>query len=199
MSVDMSRIERFKTMTEADPNNELGHFSLGRAYMDAGLFQESVPSLERVLALNPKFSKAYALLGKAYVAIHHKERAVETLTRGYAVAHERGDLLPRNEMAQMLKELDAPVPEIRVEELTPEASSQGKILCKRCGRIQPRMPEPPFSGEQGQKIQGDICVICWREWIGQGTKVINELRLNLTEKQGQEVYDKYMFEFLNLV
>lgn len=199
MTVDMSRIERFKAMTQADPNNELGHFSLGRAYMDAGLFNEAVPSLERVLALNSKFSKAYALLGRAYAAIHHKERAVETLTRGYAVAHERGDLLPRNEIAQMLKELDALVPEIRTEELTPEAAAAGKILCKRCGQIQPKMPEPPFSGQQGRQIQEHICVICWREWIGQGTKVINELRLNLTEKQGQEMYDKYMLEFLNLV
>jgi len=186
-------------MTEADPNNELGHFSLGRAYLDAGLFQESIPSLERVLALNPKFSKAYVLLGKAYSAIRHQERAVETLTRGYGVAHERGDLMPRNEIAEMLRELGAPVPEIRTEELTPDAAASGKILCRRCGRIQPKMAEVPFSGDQGLQIRENICTICWREWIGQGTKVINELRLNLTEKPGQEVYDKYMLEFLNLV
>ena len=36
MSETNERIERFRTMAEADPQNELGHFSLGRALMDAG-------------------------------------------------------------------------------------------------------------------------------------------------------------------
>ena len=31
-----ARIEQFRNMTEADPNNELGHFSLGRAMLDSG-------------------------------------------------------------------------------------------------------------------------------------------------------------------
>jgi len=30
------RLEQFKKMAADDPNNELGHFSLGRAYLDAG-------------------------------------------------------------------------------------------------------------------------------------------------------------------
>jgi Fe-S cluster biosynthesis and repair protein YggX len=60
------------------------------------------------------------------------------------------------------------------------------------------MPEPPFSGEFGQQIQNSVCSPCFREWIGQGTKVINELRLNLTEKAAQDVYDQHMKEYLNL-
>jgi hypothetical protein len=34
--VDQARIDRFKSMTEADPQNELGFMSLGRAYVEAG-------------------------------------------------------------------------------------------------------------------------------------------------------------------
>ena len=40
-----TRIEQFKNMTEADPENELGHFSLGKAYLDAGQFDEAASSL----------------------------------------------------------------------------------------------------------------------------------------------------------
>ena len=60
------------------------------------------------------------------------------------------------------------------------------------------MPERPFSGELGDQIHGSVCGPCFREWIGQGTKVINELRLNLTEKSAQDVYDQHMKEFLNI-
>ena len=63
---DPDRIAQFKAMTEADPTNELGFFSLGRAYVDAGQPKEAIPALQRVIALNSNFSKAYALqIGRA--------------------------------------------------------------------------------------------------------------------------------------
>ncbi|HUO11103.1 MAG TPA: Fe(2+)-trafficking protein [Phycisphaerae bacterium] len=196
--IDQDRINRFKAMTEADPANELGFFSLGRAYIDAGQPKEAIPALQRVLALNPGFSKAYSLLGMAQRTTGDQTGAIETLTRGYKIANDRGDLMPRNDMANMLKEMGAPVPEIKAEALTPEDSASGKIKCSRCGRIAPKMPERPFSGELGDQIHNTVCGPCFREWIGQGTKVINELRLNLTEKSAQDVYDQHMKEFLNI-
>ncbi|MEN0021398.1 MAG: Fe(2+)-trafficking protein, partial [Planctomycetota bacterium] len=38
----------------------------------------------------------------------------------------------------------------------------------------------------------------WDEWIGQGTKVINELRLDLSRDEDAEAYDRYMREFLEI-
>jgi Fe-S cluster biosynthesis and repair protein YggX len=196
--IDDDRIARFKTMTEADPTNELGFFSLGRAYMDGGKHAEAIPALQRVIALNSGFSKAYALLGTAQMATGDEAGAVATLTQGYRVANERGDLMPRNDMAALLKEMGAAVPETKVESLSAEDLGAGKIKCSRCGRIAPKMAQPPFSGELGSVIEGSVCGPCWREWIGQGTKVINELRLNLTEKSGQDTFDQHMKEFLNV-
>ena len=196
--MDQDRIDRFKALTEADPTNELGFFSLGRAYIDAGQPAEAIPALQRVLALNSGFSKAYALLGMAQRSLGDMPGAIQTLSNGYRIAHEKGDLMPRNDMAMMLKEMGAPVPEIKVEELTAEESASGKIKCRRCGRVAAKMPETPFGGELGVQIHDSVCGPCFREWIGQGTKVINELRLNLTEKQSQDVYDQHMKEYLNL-
>lgn len=193
------RIARFQSLTQSDPTNELGFFSLGRAYMDASQPALAVPALQRVIALNPAFSKAYALLGMAQRTAGDQHGAIATLSQGYRIAHERGDLMPRNDMANMLKEMGAPIPEIQaVQTITPEDAAAGKIKCTRCGRVAGKMPEPPFGGAQGVLIHNSVCGPCFREWIGQGTKVINELRLNLTEKQGQEVYDQHMIEFLNL-
>jgi len=195
---EQERIERFKYLTEVDPANELGWFSLGRAYIDGGQAKEAVPPLQRVLALNPNFSKAYALLGHAQKASGDTAGAIQTLTAGYRIANDRGDLMPRNDMAALLKELGAPIPEIKAEELTDDAKAAGKIKCRRCNRIAPRMAEPPFSGPDGEKLQAQVCAPCFKEWIGQGTKVINELRLNLTEKMGQDIYDQHMKQFLNI-
>ena len=175
--MDDGKIERFKALTEADPTNELGFFSLGRAYIDAGQPAEAIPALQRVLVLNPGFSKAYALLGSAQKATGDEKGAVATLTNGYRVAHEKGDLMPRNDMAMLLKEMGAAVPEIKVEELSAEDSSSGKIKCTRCGRIAPKMPERPCWGGVGGQIHNSVCGACFRVWIGQGTKVINELRV----------------------
>ena len=195
---DEERITRFKYMTEADPDNELAHFSLGKSYLDSALFPEAATSLQRVLELNPGFSKAYALLGLAQHKLGENSAAVATLTKGYLVAHERGDLMPRNDMAGQLKELGAKVPEVKAPELTPELAAAGNIQCRRCGRIAPKMAERPFGGSLGEQIHLSSCGPCFKEWIGQGTKVINELRLNLTEQPAQDIYDQHMKEFLNL-
>src|SRR5260370_24546289 len=60
-----SRIEQFRKMAEADPDNELGHFSLGRAYLDAGYHADAIRAFQRVLELKPDFSKVFHLLATA--------------------------------------------------------------------------------------------------------------------------------------
>ena len=55
-----------------------------------------------------------------------------------------------------------------------------------------------FKGAKGQEIVDKICATCWREWIPMGTKVINELRLPLSDPMAQKMYDQHMMEFLNL-
>jgi tetratricopeptide (TPR) repeat protein len=54
MAQNEARIEQFKKMAEADPTNELGHFSLGKAYLDAQMPGPAIASFGRVLELNPK-------------------------------------------------------------------------------------------------------------------------------------------------
>jgi Fe-S cluster biosynthesis and repair protein YggX len=192
-----TRIEQFRKMAEDDPANELGHFSLGRAYLDAGIHDGAIASFERVIELNPNMSRAYQLQAEALLQKGQKDLAIERLTRGAQVAHERGDVMPKNEMVRRLQELGAPVPELKQAELE-RPIGEGEVLCVRCNRIGPRLPRPPFRNAQGQEIQEKVCQPCFREWIGMGTKVINEMRLSLNDPQAQKIYDQYMLEFLNL-
>lgn len=194
-----SRIEQFKKMAEADPNNELGHFSLGRAYLDAGQFEQAVESLRKVVELNPNISKAYQLMADAQLKLDRRDSAIQLLTMGVRIANERGDMMPKNAMIAKLQELGAPLPDIGAGARTAEQPvGEGEVLCARCGKVKPRMPSAPFSNAQGKMIHEKVCADCWREWIGMGTKVINEMRLPLADPQAQKIFDQHMYEFLNL-
>lgn len=197
MHDNAARIEQFRKMAEADPDNELGHFSLGKALLDAGQPEDALKSLRRVIEINPNISKVYQLIGDALLRQNKRDAAIEALQTGVRIAHDRGDMLPRNDMTRMLKDLGAAVPEFKAVE-SDKPVGQGEVLCTRCGRVKPRIPNQPFSNAQGKLIHEKICNDCWREWIGMGTKVINELRLPLSDPQAQKVFDQHMMEFLNL-
>jgi Fe-S cluster biosynthesis and repair protein YggX len=192
-----SRIEQFRKMASDDPGNELGHFSLGREYLTAGQHAPAVESIERAVAINPNLSKAYQFIGQALLQLGQRDRAVERLTEGVRRADERGDRMPRDEMVRMLKELGAPVPEIKGNQQA-QAVGEGQVLCKRCGRVAPRLARPPFRNPFGQEIYESTCAECWQEAIRMGTKVINELRLPMNDPQAQKVWDQHIKEFLNL-
>lgn len=192
-----SRIEQFRKMAQDDPGNELGHFSLGRAFLDAGQDAQAVQSLERALAINPNLSKAYQLVAAALLRQGQRQPAIDRLTEGVRKADERGDIMPRTEMLRMLGELGAPLPEIKTQS-APIAVGEGQLHCKRCGNVGNRLAKPPFRNAFGQEIFENICADCWREAIGMGTKVINELRLPMNDPQAQKLWDSHIREFLNL-
>ncbi|NOX58151.1 MAG: tetratricopeptide repeat protein [Planctomycetes bacterium] len=194
------RIEQFQKMAEADPENEMGHFSLGKAYLDAGRFAEAIAPLNRTLELNPTFSKAYHLLGETRRKMGETDEALKTLTRGFEVADEKGDLMPRDAMAQIITELGGQVPQSKAPEPKTAAAQDGAdFFCSRCGRPSSRMTERPIKGDLGEKIWNHVCEPCWREWIGMGTKVINELSLQLADAKSQKTFDEHMKEFLQIV
>jgi len=197
------RIQQFKQMAEADPDNELGHFSLGKAYFDAGRFDDAVASLTRALHLNPTMSKGYQLLGDAYDRAGKRAKAIEVMTKGVTVADEQGDRMPRDAMARILRGWDVPVPAYKTTERVGLDSGVGGasapgFQCSRCGRPDGQLAERPFKGPLGEKILANVCGGCWKEWIGMGTKVINELGLTLSSPAGQQAYDQYLVEFLQL-
>jgi tetratricopeptide (TPR) repeat protein len=191
------RIERFKKMTEADPDNELGHFSLGKAYLEVGRHAEAIDSLRRAIAINKNLSKAYQLIAQSQLKLERPGEAVATLTEGVKIANARGEMLPRNEMVEMLKGLGAAVPEFAQSSAKVEAGA-GEVLCRRCGQVRPKLPGPPMRNDFGRVVFENTCAACWREAIGMGTKVINEMRLDLSDPRAQKVWDQNIREFLNL-
>jgi Fe-S cluster biosynthesis and repair protein YggX len=202
MSQLQDRIAQFRKMASEDPDNELGHYRLGQLLLEDGQLAEAVQSFQRTLELSPQFSKVFQLLASCYLRLGDHARAVETLTKGFAVADERGDNMPRDEMARMMVELGEPAPVSRRGR--PGATAEGGgFQCQRPGCMwgarARQLTAPPMNDELGRRIQANICAECWNEWLRNfSIKVINELRLDLSNERGQEEYDRYMREFLGL-
>ncbi len=203
MSQLQERIAQFRKMAHDDPDNELGHFRLGQLLMDAGQYDEAVRSFRRTLELSPQFSRVYQLLAGSLLKLNQRDEAVRALREGYAIADERGDNMPRDEMARMLGELGEPVPTPKKAAAGAAAPAAGGFRCQRPGCFHGsrarQLPAPPMSDEVGRRIYETVCADCWNDWLrNYSIKVINELRLDLSTEHGQEEYDRYMREFLGL-
>lgn len=193
------RIAQFRKMTEDDPDNELGHFRLGQLLMEAGDHADAARTFQRTLVLSPSFSRVFQLLAQCQLKLDRKDEAVGTLKDGFKVADARGDKIPRDEMAKMLRDLGVEPPETKAAGPAPT----GSFPCARPGCVaggygQP-LAAPPVSDEIGKLIQERICADCWNDWFrNYSIKVINELRLDLSTEHGQAEYDKYMRGFFGL-
>lgn len=197
MSSLQTRIEQFQKMAAENPDDELGHFRLGQLYAEAGEHEKALASFTRTLAISPHFSKVYQLQGQALVALGRVPEAIETWTNGWKIADERGDKMPRDEMAKLLRQNGAPIPEpVRVVEEGPDTGFRCQRPTCLAGRGAKQLPKPPLPDAIHERIYREICADCWTDWFrNYSVKVINELRLDLSSEYGQEEYDKYMFDF----
>ncbi|MFM8640453.1 MAG: Fe(2+)-trafficking protein [Planctomycetota bacterium] len=194
------RIAQFEKMASADPTNEMAHFSLGKAYLDSGRHAEAARSFERCVELAPDMSKAFQLAGQAMLGAGWADKAVDILNRGYETAARKGDLMPRNAIADLLRSIGREPPRLapEVDAAAERARAAGGFVCQRTGRAGTKMASAPFRGPVGQWILENISAETWKQWIGQGTKVINELRLDFSRDKDQETYDQHMREFLGI-
>lgn len=203
MSQLQERIAQFRKMASDDPENELGHFRLGQLLMEDGQHEEAVKSFRRTLELSPQFSKVYQLLGTSLIKLGRKDDAVTVLRDGFAVADERGDNIPRDEMVKLLVQLGEPAP-TPTQTAAPRTAGIGTgFQCQRpgcfAGAHARQLPAPPMNDELGRRIYETVCADCWDYWLKNlSIKVINEMRLDLSTEQGAEVYDQIMRETLGL-
>src|SRR5580693_7778930 len=89
-----------------------------------------------------------------------------------------------------------PQPTRTVEDAGPGTGFRCQRPMCNAGSQARQLAAPPLPDELGRRVQQEICAECWGEWVqGQGKKVLNELRLDLSTEFGQEEYDKYMRGF----
>ena len=185
MSDINDRIERFENMAMADPTNDMAHFSLGSAYLDAQRFAEAAASFQTCVELNADMTRALELGGSALMQAGNAAEAETLLRKGYMQASSRGEMRVKEGIETLLKTANLPIPEM---EMGGTAKSVG-------GKP---LEQAPLPGVIGDWIGKNIMTDAWEGWIAQGTKVINELRLDFSREEDQKVYEDYMVEFLSI-
>lgn len=106
MASDMNAIDRLEKLLEAGRDGALLRYGLGDAYLKTGDPKSAAVHLRRAVDLDPEYSAAWKLLGKALAEGGSAAEAAEAYRQGISVAEKQGDLQAAKEMRVFLKRLD---------------------------------------------------------------------------------------------
>ena len=99
-------IESLEKMLAKGVDNSLLRFGLGKAWLDAGDSAKAAEHLQRCVELDPKYSAAWKLLGKAHLANGDQVAARQAWEQGLEAARGHGDKQAEKEMTVFLKKLE---------------------------------------------------------------------------------------------
>ena len=71
------------------------------------------------------------------------------------------------------------------------------VKCVKFGELLPGLPEPPYSGELGQRIYENVSRQAWEMWKEHVKMIINEYQLNPATMEAWQIIsveaEKYFF------
>ena len=111
MADDASRnlIASFERMLGSGKDGALLRFGLGNAYLNAGDALHAAEHLRRAVALDPSYSAAWKLLGKALTSSGDNAAALAAYREGIAAAEKKGDKQAMKEMQVFARRLAKPL------------------------------------------------------------------------------------------
>jgi uncharacterized protein HemY len=88
------------------PDSPMGHFSLGRLFLDEKRWAEAVPALQEAVRLDPAYAAAHVALGDALAGLGQKEGAKAAWERALLTPHGQRDVSLQSDLEQRLRDLD---------------------------------------------------------------------------------------------
>ena len=104
----MGAAENLERLLAAGTDTTTLRFALGMEYLKQGQAEHAIRHLSVAVRLDPRYSAAWKLLGRAQAAKGLREDAKASFERGIAVAEGRGDEQAAREMRVFLKRLSEP-------------------------------------------------------------------------------------------
>ena len=102
----MNALDNFEKMLASGKDGALLRFSLGNEHMKAGHAGEAVSHLRRAVELDPSYTAAWKLLGRALLDDGHPEDALAAYREGIAVAEHKGDKQAGKEMTVFARRIE---------------------------------------------------------------------------------------------
>ena len=99
-------IQNFEKMLAGGKNTALLRFSLGSEYLKVGDPVSAANHLKQAVLLDPKYSAAWKLLGRALVESGQPAEALVAYREGIAVAEAKGDKQVAKEMTVYARRIE---------------------------------------------------------------------------------------------
>jgi tetratricopeptide (TPR) repeat protein len=96
----------FEKMLAAGKDGALLRYSLGNELLKAGEPAAALAHLERSLELDPRYTAAWKLYGRALADVGRVDDAIAAYRRGIEVAESRGDKQAGKEMTVFVRRLE---------------------------------------------------------------------------------------------
>jgi predicted Zn-dependent protease len=100
------RIASLEAMLNRGQDSALLRFSLGNEYLGANEYIPATEHLRRAVELDPEYSAAWKLLGRALTAQSAIAEAIDAYRRGIEIAAANGDRQAAKEMTVFLRRLE---------------------------------------------------------------------------------------------
>ena len=69
------------------------------------------------------------------------------------------------------------------------------VQCVKFQKELPGLDEPPFNNELGKRIFENVSKDAWKLWLEHMKMLVNEYRLNLMDRQSQQLIQQQMEEY----
>ena len=102
----MDRIEDFKQMITANPENPMPRYALGMELKNRGLLDEAVAAFQDLISVKSDFPAAYQQGGMVLVKLGRKAEAKEMYKKGIIAAEQKRDFHTKSELEAFLDELE---------------------------------------------------------------------------------------------
>lgn len=104
----MDRLSNFEAMLARGQDSALLRFALGEEYLTRAEHTVAADHLAEAVRLDPGYSAAWKLYGKALAGADRIEEAKAAYAQGVRVAEAKGDLQAAKEMKVFLRRLEKP-------------------------------------------------------------------------------------------
>ena len=69
------------------------------------------------------------------------------------------------------------------------------VNCVKLSKELPGIPFKPFDNELGQRIYDEVSMEAWQMWLEHSKMIVNEYRLDLTQRQAHDILLKQADDF----
>lgn len=99
-------IQNLEKLVDGPRDGALLRYALGNEWLKAGDPAQAAASLSQAVELDPGYSAAWKLLGKALTQAGDASAALQAYHQGLAVAETRGDMQAAKEMRVFIRRLE---------------------------------------------------------------------------------------------